>query len=239
MIAPAGLVLVAHGTRSPAGRDRVRALRDRVRQLLPDRQVLLGYVDVEEPRVDRALASAGQGADVVPLFLSAGMHVRRDVLDAARVAHRARVHPHLGARGIIEDLLVEAAAGIVGDGRLVLASAGSSHEDARREVVDLADRVAGRVDRDVVAGFLGGAGLQAVDLLPGSEGMLTHLLAPGFFSGKVARLAADHDIPCTAPVLVSPAGFEAIAQTLAQDAGDQRTGSLLTPRWKFERNQAG
>ena len=56
MTAAHPVVLVAHGTRSPIGRARVRELVDGVRMLAPHRRVLLAHVDVEEPRVGDLLA---------------------------------------------------------------------------------------------------------------------------------------------------------------------------------------
>lgn len=211
------LVLVAHGTRSSAGRDRVRALRAQVQELLPARAVLLGHVDVEEPHIEAVLTAAGAGADVVPLFLSAGMHVRRDVLDAARTAHDATVHTHLGERPVVEDLLAEAAAEAPGHRRLVLASAGSSHEEARAEVLALADRLTRRTQREVVAGFLGGPGPCAAELAVGSTGLLTHLLSPGHFADRVAAIGRAHGIPVSGPLLGTDTGVERIARALVGD----------------------
>lgn len=211
------LVLVAHGTRSSAGRDRVRALRAQVQELLPARAVLLGHVDVEEPHIEAVLTAAGAGADVVPLFLSAGMHVRRDVLDAARTSHDATVHTHLGERPVVEDLLAEAAAEAPGHRRLVLASAGSSHEEARAEVLALADRLTRRTQREVVAGFLGGPGPCAAELAVGSTGLLTHLLAPGHFADRVAAIGRAHGIPVSGPLLGTDTGVERIARALVGD----------------------
>jgi sirohydrochlorin ferrochelatase len=211
------LVLVAHGTRSSAGRDRVRALRAQVQELLPARAVLLGHVDVEEPHIEAVLTAAGAGADVVPLFLSAGMHVRRDVLDAARTSHDATVHTHLGERPVVEDLLAEAAAEAPGHRRLVLASAGSSHEEARAEVLALADRLTRRTEREVVAGFLGGPGPCAAELAVGSTGLLTHLFAPGHFADRVAAIGRAHGIPVSGPLLGTDTGVERIARALVGD----------------------
>ena len=59
MTAAHPVVLVAHGTRSPIGRARVRELVDGVRMLAPQRRVLLAHVDVEEPRVGDLLAHEG------------------------------------------------------------------------------------------------------------------------------------------------------------------------------------
>ena len=217
MTAAHPVVLVAHGTRSPIGRARVRELVDGVRILAPHRRVLLAHVDVEEPRVGDLLAHEGESADVVPLFLSAGVHVRQDVLDAARDVHGARVLEHLGMRPVITDLLVEAAQTLPGSGPVVLASAGASNDRARAEVQALGERLAERLGREVMVGFVGGPGPSveaAIATASAAEGIVTHLLAPGLFADLVAKHAGAHGIPVTAPLLDTDHGRAAVARDI-------------------------
>ena len=65
------LVVVAHGTRHPAGARTVQALVARVRYRLPDVPVRAAYVEVQRPSVAQALAEVGDAAVVVPLLLAA------------------------------------------------------------------------------------------------------------------------------------------------------------------------
>ena len=146
------LVIALHGTRDPAGPGCAELLRERVAGSLPGVRVDIGWVDVHEKTLDRTLPSAGPAA-VVPAFLSAGHHVRHDIPAAvARTHGLARVTPHVGPDldAALRDRLVEA--GPVGDG-VVLASAGSRHEDANREVRATAGRLSALLGRPVEVGF--------------------------------------------------------------------------------------
>lgn len=89
-----GLLLFAHGARDPAWARPFEAIADQVRAARPELDVRLAFLEFMAPTLPQAgaeLAAAGCDAvDVVPLFLGAGGHVRKDVpqlLDALRAAH--------------------------------------------------------------------------------------------------------------------------------------------------------
>jgi sirohydrochlorin ferrochelatase len=82
---------VAHGTRSAAGQQQIRALAAEVASRRPGLDVRLSYVDVQRPRIADAITP---GSVVVPLLLSTGYHVRVDIARAA--AGNAAVAPPLG-----------------------------------------------------------------------------------------------------------------------------------------------
>ncbi len=221
------LVLAAHGTRSALGRERLRALRAAVSGRRDGRAVVMGFVDVQEPRLDVALRQVDAPAIVVPLFLTAGGHVRRDVTQAvASAPEPAAALPHVGSWSVIEDLLARAAAGLESTpapgapgmaerGALLLASAGSADAGARDEVLALAGRLHRRLGRPVLAGFLGGPGPSAADLAPTAAGILSHLLAPGHFAERADALGRAHGIPVSAPLLGGEDGLAAIAEAIA------------------------
>ena len=73
------LVLVAHGTRDPAGGQVTYQLADMVRDRLPGVDVRVAFADVRSPNVAEVLASVDGPAVVVPAFLAAGYHVRVDI----------------------------------------------------------------------------------------------------------------------------------------------------------------
>ena len=116
--APA-LVLCAHGTRDPLGRETVRAVLGAVAERLPGVEVLEAYVDVHGPEVAEVVAALPRAEGgtvagvVVPLLLAAGYHVHVDI--AAAVAGRpdVRATGALGPDDLLVDVLVErlAAAG--------------------------------------------------------------------------------------------------------------------------------
>lgn len=89
-----GLLLFAHGARDPAWAGPFEKLTQRLRQARPERPVALGFLELMAPDLNGALqALVDQGCDhvtLVPLFLGAGGHIRRDLpilLEQARLAH--------------------------------------------------------------------------------------------------------------------------------------------------------
>jgi len=86
-----GLVLFAHGASDPQWAKPFEAIRDRVRDALPGRPVALAYLESMAPTLEEAVdALTRQGAThivVIPLFMSQGAHLKRDVpriIDAIR-----------------------------------------------------------------------------------------------------------------------------------------------------------
>lgn len=90
---PRGLLLVGHGTRSPAGVAQFGDLLRRVAELLPDRPVAGGFIELAPPPLTEAaatLAAVGCGEiDVVPLVLVAAGHAKGDI-PAALARERLR-----------------------------------------------------------------------------------------------------------------------------------------------------
>ena len=89
-----GLVLFAHGARDARWAEPFEAVAARARAQQPDWQVRLAYLELMSPTLadaGRALVDCGcERIDIVPLFLGAGGHVRKDLpvlVDALRDAH--------------------------------------------------------------------------------------------------------------------------------------------------------
>ncbi|MGW3357437.1 sirohydrochlorin chelatase [Streptomyces bungoensis] len=156
--APPALVLVGHGSRDPRALVTVRALMDRVRELRPALPVHLGHIELNEPLLPDTLAALGDdtAAVLVPLLLTRGYHVKRDIPEMAAAAPvRARVAAPLGPHPLLVETLytrlLEAGWPPAADaatrrtGGVVLASAGSrdpdSATDTRRTARLLADRL--------------------------------------------------------------------------------------------------
>ncbi|MCG3189508.1 MAG: Sirohydrochlorin ferrochelatase [Burkholderiaceae bacterium] len=78
-----GLLLFAHGARDAAWAAPFEAVLARVRQLRPQTQVRLAYLELMQPDLAQAgmqLVEVGcRQIVVVPLFLGTGGHVRRDL----------------------------------------------------------------------------------------------------------------------------------------------------------------
>ena len=90
-----GLLLFAHGARDPNWAQPFEAVVERIRSAAPEVAVALAYLDFMTPGIVDAgdsLAAAGcTRVEVVPLFLGAGGHVRKDLpLLVERLQH---AHP--------------------------------------------------------------------------------------------------------------------------------------------------
>jgi sirohydrochlorin cobaltochelatase len=89
-----GILLFAHGARDPAWARPFEAIAAQMRAAAPDTQVVLGFLELMQPdfgAASAALIDAGcTQLQVVPLFLGAGGHVRRDLpmlIEQARTLH--------------------------------------------------------------------------------------------------------------------------------------------------------
>ena len=83
MASPTALILFAHGARDARWALPFEAVASAVRQHRPDLVVSLAYLEFMSPSlIDAAETAVAQGArrvQVVPLFLGAGGHVRKDL----------------------------------------------------------------------------------------------------------------------------------------------------------------
>ncbi|MFJ7048463.1 sirohydrochlorin chelatase [Streptomyces sp. NPDC101112] len=162
--APA-LVLVAHGSRDPRALATVRTLMDRVREQRPGLSVHLGHIELNEPLLPDTLAALGdREAVLVPLLLSRGYHVKRDIPEmAADSAVRARVAAPLGPHPLLVETLharlVEAGWRTRMDAEtrrtsaVVLAAAGSRDPESRVDTGRTAQLLAERLGVPVVPAY--------------------------------------------------------------------------------------
>jgi sirohydrochlorin cobaltochelatase len=115
-----GLILMAHGARDPRWSAPFEQTAARLRERHPGNRVALAYLELMQPSLAEAgaeLAAAGCTAvDVLPLFLGAGGHVRKDIpaqVEALRAAHPAvrwGLRPAVGE----SEQLIEAMAQLAG-----------------------------------------------------------------------------------------------------------------------------
>jgi sirohydrochlorin cobaltochelatase len=96
MTSPAqiGLILFAHGARDPRWAAPFESVAAHIRSARPDVHVRLAFLEFMAPTLPEAaeelVAAACQSLQVLPMFLGAGGHVRKDLpllLDAVRAAH--------------------------------------------------------------------------------------------------------------------------------------------------------
>ncbi|HTJ96629.1 MAG TPA: CbiX/SirB N-terminal domain-containing protein [Rhodocyclaceae bacterium] len=101
-----GIVLFGHGSRNPEWAVPFQAIRQEIARQQPDAMVELGFLELMQPTLSDAIAKlAANGADevvIVPVFISAGSHVREDLPRLAKEAMalqpqlKVRVAPSLG-----------------------------------------------------------------------------------------------------------------------------------------------
>lgn len=118
-----GLLLFAHGARDPRWAEPFEAVAARVRAARPGVPVRLAFLEFMLPDLPTAaagLVEAGcAGIDVVPLFLGAGGHVRKDLpalMETLRARHPGvdfRLHPAIGELPAVIDAMADAAAGVL------------------------------------------------------------------------------------------------------------------------------
>lgn len=191
------LLLVAHGSRSG---DVAGSLASAV-AARSGLDVRLAYADVRGPTVAETVADLPH-AVVVPAFLAAGHHVRRD-LPAQLAAAGAGAFPVTRAIGP-DPLLASAAldrlreAGWRHGDAVVLAAAGSADAVALGQVRQAARQLQVAIGRRVRVGFAASAAPRVDALVAGLRAageervaVATWLLAPGVFADRVAACGAD------------------------------------------------
>jgi len=211
-------VLVAHGTRDPAGLRVARFLA----AALPA-AAELAFIDVLDPPLRQVLARVPGPVTVVPAFLASGYHVRVDVPGEVTASRRRDVTvtdalgPHPAVVRAAVTRLREA--GWRRGDAVVLAAAGSSDPRAVADVHLAARRLSALVGRRVRVGFLAAGTPRLADLVGGLRAVggrrvavASWLLAPGVFHR--AALA------CGADVVADPLGpHPAVVGRLADLAG--------------------
>ncbi|MCL6667303.1 MULTISPECIES: sirohydrochlorin chelatase [Streptomyces] len=163
--APPALVVVAHGSRDPRALSTVRALLERVRERRPGLPVHLGHIELNEPLLPDTLAGlGGRQAVLVPLLLSRGYHIKRDIPEMAAASDvHARVAGALGPHPLLVDALyarlVEAGWRTRTDeetrraSAVVLAAAGSRDPESRVDTGRTAELLAERLGVPVVPAY--------------------------------------------------------------------------------------
>jgi sirohydrochlorin ferrochelatase len=217
------LLLVAHGTRDPAGAVVTERVAARAERLLGV-PVRACFADVRVPTPADALAELPGPTVAVPAFLAAGYHVRTDVPAQLRATRRRDVV--LAEAFGPDPALVAAAAqrlaqaGARPDDAVVLAVAASSDPHARADGARAARRLGRLLGRPVTPApiVLGGhPGVADVVARLRAEGarrvaVASWLLAPGLFQRNLERCGAD---AVGAPLADHPAVLELVGARYA------------------------
>lgn len=172
MTAPA-LVILAHGSRDPRSAGTVHALAKHLRELRDDLRIEAAFLDHCPPSpfqvFEKLIADGVEETVVVPLLLSEAYHARVDipaVIDEARLRHpdlKVIASDVLGYDDTLLDVLDRRMRDALAAGRvreldaLVLASAGSSDNQANAALARLARLWGQRHKLPVVAAFAAAA----------------------------------------------------------------------------------
>lgn len=199
------LVACSHGTDSPVGQRTVEELVALVRARIPQTRVVQAFVDVQEPAVHEVVSRESQRDEVVvvPLLLSVGYHTSVDIAEAVSAHEGVRQGEPLGTHPLIAEVLrtrlIAAVDGAWEDGdHVVLAAAGSSNPDAVRDVSLAAENLSRLIPRPVTVGYASTVDPRIAEAVAtararGARRVIaaSHVLAPGYFAGLVARAGAD------------------------------------------------
>ncbi|WP_017557613.1 sirohydrochlorin chelatase [Nocardiopsis baichengensis] len=228
------LLAVAHGSQDARSSATVERVFGRVRELRPDLDVRVAYLDHVEPGAEEALAGlAAEGAGeavVLPALLTAAYHSKVDlpgVLERAaaafpwlRLRYARTLGPHPLLLEAVERRLREAGLEASPDTALVLASAGSSDPEANAVIEAAAAELARRGPwREVVAAHAsmasptpGEAAARLRDAGAPHVAAATYLLAPGFFADRVADQAAAEGAAVSAALGDAPEVAELVVR---------------------------
>ena len=120
-----GLLLFAHGARDPHWSEPFEQIAARIRRAAPALAVELAYLEFMAPTLreagERLIAAHCATVDVVPLFLGAGGHVRKDLpalleaLGAEQPKVRWRLREAIGEVDAVIEAMAQAALRMVAD----------------------------------------------------------------------------------------------------------------------------
>ncbi|MEU9730366.1 sirohydrochlorin chelatase [Streptomyces sp. NPDC048002] len=196
------MVVVAHGSRDPRALSTVRALLDRVREARPELSVRLGHIELNAPLLPDTLADLGTDeAVLVPLLLSRGYHVKRDIPETAAASGvRARVAKALGPHPyLVEalcDRLAEAGWAWTPGTAVVLAAAGSRDPESGTDTARTAALLSERLGVPVRVAYATTAGPTVPEAVASLRGLghrriavASYFTAPGRFATECSAQA--------------------------------------------------
>ncbi|MFI2377353.1 sirohydrochlorin chelatase [Streptomyces sp. NPDC018964] len=239
------LVVVAHGSRDPRALGTVRRLLDHVRALRPGLPVHLGHIELNAPLLPDTLAELdahGTGAAVlVPLLLSRGYHVKRDIPEmAAGARSHTCVAAPLGPHPLLVDALharlTEAGWRTPADeatrraSGVVLAAAGSRDPESRVDTGRTARLLADRLGVPVIPAYASAAAPTVPDAVRALAArgrhhvaVASYFTAPGRFATECAAAAPGI---ASAPLGTHPAMAHLILHRYDQALRTPSTASL-------------
>ena len=201
--APPALVVVAHGSRDPRALSTVRTLLDRIREQRPGLPVHLGHIELNDPLLPDTLATLGtREAVLVPLLLSRGYHIKRDIPEmAAESQVRARVAGALGPHPLLVETLHARLAEAGWDTRMdeatrrtsavVLAAAGSRDPESKIDTSRTAQLLSERLGVPVVPAYATTAAPTVPDAIRALTASGRHRVAVASYFTAPGRFATE------------------------------------------------
>ncbi|WP_052209273.1 sirohydrochlorin chelatase [Kocuria sp. ZOR0020] len=212
------LLLCAHGSRAASAQTATQEIAAAVSHALPDTDVVLTWVDVQQPDVvARCEEFAERAVVIVPLLLAAGFHVHQDLAQAVADRDHHVVTGALGPDRGLSELMArriaeaetpteaeagsDATSGVVAadpeqQPTLVLIAAGSSDDRAVRDIHSQAADLAEVTGREVRTGFVSAVQPEAQQAVAqawhdGAHHVtaVSFHVAPGVFHADAARAA--------------------------------------------------
>ncbi len=120
------VLLIAHGSREPSANDDLHGLAERLADSGPHAVVVACFLELAEPDIptggERCVAQGATRVLMVPYFLSAGVHLRRDLTAAREDLERRfpgvefRLGPALGPHPLLDALVAARVGELDGDG---------------------------------------------------------------------------------------------------------------------------
>lgn len=210
------LLLVAHGTRDPAGPRVIERLAGAAAERLGV-PVRVGYVDVIGPTVAEALDGLGGSVVVLPAFLASGYHVRTDLPEQIAASGRRDVvvAPALGPAPELVEAMRErlVAAGWRPGARIAFSAAGSSDERALADVRAAARLLGRRCGQWLSPSYVCTAAPATAEICGPADFIAPYLLAPGLFQRRLAELPVAG---VAEPIGDHPAVVELVARRYRQ-----------------------
>jgi sirohydrochlorin ferrochelatase len=159
------ILYIGHGTRSKKGAVEIRAFIDKVKARIDVRIQELSFLELTEPLIEEGFEKCvEQGAteiDVVPLFLLAAGHVKRDIPEAlsSLIAKYPTIPVKIKNPFGVQEVILDAVAELIKDSagevcltdRLLIVGVGSSDRDVHVNFGRIADGIGKRLGPEKVS----------------------------------------------------------------------------------------
>lgn len=196
------LLAVSHGTADTAGAAAIAALVARVREALPDVDVVEAFVDVQQPDAAELAPTMVGPLVIVPLLLSSGFHVHHDLHGIAKTRPHTQIADPMGPDPRLAEVLATRLAETdEGAESVILTVAGSRDPRSLTDAEGMADLLRTRLDRPIELAYLAARQPDLPTALAQhpDAAVSTYLLAQGYFFDLAVRQAEGRAI--TPPLL--------------------------------------